>query len=236
VKYTTLEQLAQKLRGRLSILSNSVPNTPYPINNPTTPVDPLLIEDVAREKEAYVDIILSNLYVLPLRNNHIIITEIVEALIVSDLVSFSYWDNTTSMPTDVTMGLKTHANNLLSMLTAGLNFQIPGLITSVVSPGMMVPKRIELPGEIPVSQAQTRVLINNDTVVRKSLRSYEPNDFTDNRFNRGVALGANADYYHNYNAALTDPNLRVLGNNELSLDNDNYPLVNPYYLDKLDDN
>lgn len=236
MKYTTLEQLAQKLRGRLSLLSNSVPNTPYPINNPTTPVDPALIEDVANEKEAFVDIILSNLYELPLRNNHIIITEIVEALIVSDLVTFSYWDNTTGVPTDVTMGMKNHAYNLLGMLTAGLNFQIPGVINQPISPGMMPPKRIELKGEVPVSNAQTRVLVNNDTVVRKSWRAYQPSDFLmGSKFNRGVALGANADYYHNYNDLLTNPNLRVLGGDECSLDNDKYPLSNPYFLDQVDD-
>jgi len=219
MKYTTIEQLAEKVRGRLSLIAGLNSNTPYPINNPTTPVSALLLQDIANEKEAFVDIVLSNLYVLPLRNTHIIITEIVEALIVSDLVSFSYWDNTSTMPTDVTQGLKNHAYMLLGMLTAGLNFQIPGVMTQPVSPGMMPPKRIELMGEIPVSVAQTKVLVNNETIVRQSVRSKEVTDFTiDPRFNRGVALGANADYYHNYDSQLTDPNLRVIGGEENSLD------------------
>jgi hypothetical protein len=234
MKYTTIPHLAQKLRGRLSLLSNSTTNTPYPVNNPTTPVDPALIEDVANEKEAYVDIVLSNLYVLPLRNNHLIITEIVEALIISDLITYSYWDNVAGSPLDITMGLKTHANNLLSMLTAGLNFNIPGIMTQPVTPGTMPPKRIELPGEIPVSTTQTRVLIHNDTIVRKHKAASEPSEFLSNhKFHRGVPLGANADYYHSYNAALTDPSLRVLGNEEVSLDNDYYPLAASDYTDEI---
>jgi hypothetical protein len=63
------------------------------------------------------------------------------------------------------------------------------------------------------------VLVNNETIVRQSARSKETTDFTiDPRFNLGVALGANADYYHNYDLRLTDPNLRVIGSEENSLD------------------
>jgi hypothetical protein len=138
MKYTTVENIARRLRGRLNI-----EETP-PIDTALTQalgygnvvagnvVDPETITLVAERKEGYIDLILSQIYVTPLRLSHEvtrnILADISESLSIAGLIQIHFeGSNPIMQASDISqtaMNLDVHAKSLLQQITAGSNIYI----------------------------------------------------------------------------------------------------------------
>jgi len=162
MKYTTVENIARRLRGRLNI-----ENTP-PIDNALSAalgygtvvagntVDPNLIEQIAGQKESYIDLVLSQIYVTPLKLVHEvtrnILQDISEGLTISSLIQVHFeGTNPILQASDISqtaMNLDTHAKSLLQAITAGSNVYIP--VNPPIEPKNLGGQRqpLRLPGEV----------------------------------------------------------------------------------------
>jgi hypothetical protein len=176
-KYTSLDNLTRKLRGRLNIGEDDA-LTIYPNDTPGQTVDSQLIEIVAEQKEIYLDYILNQIYVLPLLNRHPILEDIVDSLVISDLllIHFQGSGGYGGLSADISQQgdiLKTHANTLLGMLAVGPNLQIPGTQMQLGVPQSF----IELPGEIITTAAPSRFVSHNETYVGRLVEDDDLDDF-----------------------------------------------------------
>lgn len=196
--YTTLNNLTRKLKGRLKIVS--VDNSPlFPVDNPGQIVDNETIYTIVEEKEEFINLILDQIYILPLVNSHKIIQNITDNLVISDLLAIHYQGGGFGGLSPDLSGqgnaLKIEALNMLGMLTVGLNIYIPGIQLPQSYPGTPQVRRIELPGETLRSISPQRILINSDVIVERSDREYDyftkDDDYKDNPFNE------NWNYFEN---------------------------------------
>lgn len=139
MQYTTVEDIARRLRGRLHIADQP------PIDSALTnvlgygtvvagnTVDNLLITQLAEEKEAYIDLILSQIYVMPLQLTSSItaniLRDISESLTISALIQVHFeGTNPVLQASDISqasMDLRRHAEYLLQAISAGHNIWIP---------------------------------------------------------------------------------------------------------------
>lgn len=163
-KYANQEGIQRKLRGRLNIrLDEEVPS-PYEISVPSLSIDKDLFYEIIEQKEYFLDLILNQIYQLPLINSHPILREIVEGLVISELIKVHYQGQSIpSLGADlsgINLETKTHSYNLIQMITAGHNIYVPGVPPVQNIPGVVVPQPIRLLGERP------RVVGDEDTITR----------------------------------------------------------------------
>ena len=169
-KYTSYNKLARKLRGRLKVYETEELDI-YPGQEPTQSADPDLVLDVLEETENLVDLILSQIYILPLQNTHPIVTDIVESLTISNIIKIHFQGQGFSSLSGDMSGMSPDTRNqaytLLGMLTAGFNIYIPNVPQQNIIPGTMPPRRIILPGEAFVKDPQQQIPVRNETVISK---------------------------------------------------------------------
>lgn len=173
-RYTTINRIKLKLKFRLGVNEDAV-SEPFPgITESITQqtVDPDLLLMVIEEKEAFLDSILRQVYELPLLNEHTILSEIVEGLVIADIMRVYFQGmGMANIAADVSAmsgDLKGHAYYLIGTLTSGRNLYLPNNIPVPGNlPGMPSPAPLMLPGErlVPPSNIVKRVdvLIGNRT-------------------------------------------------------------------------
>lgn len=180
LKYINLDNLTRKLKGRLAVVEDEA----FPIygdNLPQQKVDIDLVFTIAEQKENFVDLILDQLYVLPLKNKHPVVEDIVESLALSELIRIHFQGaGFASLGLDLSgagQDTRQHANNLLGMLTAGYNVFIPGVPTPTVMSGSPHSRRIVLRGETLRTENPEPILVNSEFVVVNLDRESSSNPF-----------------------------------------------------------
>lgn len=130
MKYTTLESIKRKTRAKLK-LSLSLSDV-YDMNQiASTDLDNDLIEDVIEEQESFLDDILGQIYVLPLRCKHGIIKKIVDNLIMADLITYSFNQDLSQ----AVLSYKQEAYSLLQPYLIGTGIALPNLPSQTNFPG-----------------------------------------------------------------------------------------------------
>lgn len=185
MKYTTFEKLERKLRGRLKIVEISE-NPLYPSTSLQQEVDPDLVEDVIEEQENLLDLILEQIYILPLKNNHPILTDIVNNLVMAEIIKVHFQGqglaNIGSDLSGLARDTKMEAYNKLAMLTVGYQVFIPNQQMIVKPQGLTEYRKIVLQGESLRVAPPEKVPINNETILvdRSVILSEKYNPFSDN--------------------------------------------------------
>lgn len=163
LQYTTVENIARRLRGRLEI-ENQPPvaialgqSVNYGSTIGGQVVDPYLLEQIGFQKEAYINLILSQIYALPLSLTHPItkqiMAEITECLVISAVLKVHYQGSLAGTGSDAQglgVDLDRQAYMLLASLTIGHNIYIPMVTNPPMQqtyPGTMPPQPLVLPGE-----------------------------------------------------------------------------------------
>lgn len=132
-KYTTVNNIRLKLASRLNIISTPVPDDEFYPGINTRPaqsiVDSNLLELVLEEKESFLDMILDQIYVLPLRNSHPILREIVDNWVIAELMKIYYQgvglSNVSNEIGNLANDLLARANYLVGTLCAGRDVFLP---------------------------------------------------------------------------------------------------------------
>lgn len=171
--YCSKLEIARKLRGKLNIQVDQYTPALYEQSVPSQPVEDELVDQIIQEKEEFVNLILYQMYELPLNNKHPIITEIVVCLICSELMRIHFQGSGIAQLSGDLGGSGTdwkfHAYSLLSSLTAGLNIQLPGQPPVQTISGAMIPQPLRLPGESRRINYQNNDLITNSyTYIQQS--------------------------------------------------------------------
>jgi hypothetical protein len=129
--YTDAEQLARKLRGRLQI--DSLPQidtfTGYGTAAGSQTIDNDLIDQILNQTESYINLVLSQIYVVPLTlSNSVtvdIMADITESICISKLLQVHFEGaNPLTGAADVSgaaMDLRKHGETLLTAISAGHN-------------------------------------------------------------------------------------------------------------------
>lgn len=185
MKYTTYDSITRKLRGRLKIAENSeIPI--FNIDSPGQLVDNTTIELVVEENEAFIDLIIGEIYNLPLSLSNTttqhIMRDITDNLSMEELMQIHYQGSGgfAGLSGDISQfgnGMRTKGLQTLYALTVGLNIYIPGLPPIAEFPGSRVPRRIQLPGESEKTIEPQRKLVFNDIVVEKHEVDELPYDY-----------------------------------------------------------
>lgn len=184
MKYTTFEKLERKLRGRLKIVEIQ-DNPLYPSTSLQQEVDPDLVEDVIEEQENLLDLILEQIYILPLKNNHPILTDIVNNLVMAEILKVHFQGqglaNIGSDLSGLARDTKMEAYNKLAMLTVGYQVFIPNQQMIVKPQGMTEYRKIVLQGESLRINPPEKIPINNETILidRASVYNEKYNPFAD---------------------------------------------------------
>lgn len=185
MKYTTFEKLERKLRGRLKIVEIQ-DNPLYPTNTLQQEVDPDLVEDIIEEQENLLDLILEQIYILPLNNIHPILTDIINNLTIAELMKVYFQGQGLANVGHDLSGLgkdtKMEAYTKLAMLTVGYQVFIPNQQMIVKPQGMTEYRKIVLQGESLRINPPEKVPINNETILidRSVILSDKYNTFSDN--------------------------------------------------------
>lgn len=157
--YANIDRINRKLNGRLKIEADEF----YPMEE----VDENLINDAIEEREAFVDLILSQVYEMPLRNTHLVVQNIVENLVMADLIDYNYISSpsTGNSLEAFSTQCKQKAFNVLYQLINGTGIVIPGADGGGYYSMMQNKTRLELKGEIPNSAPPSLQTVNNYTYV-----------------------------------------------------------------------
>lgn len=125
MRYTTLENIKQRLVGRLGV--NSTPTLGSNVLG-TQQVSNDLISTIADQIDETIDSYLQMIYELPLLNNHPILAGIAEKLIVSELMSVYYEGNSTGLTGDPGFGsiIRKQALDTLQSLFMGTGVLVLG--------------------------------------------------------------------------------------------------------------
>lgn len=184
MKYTTFEKLERKLRGRLKIVEIQ-DNPLYPSTSLQQEVDPDLVEDVIEEQENFLDLILEQIYILPLKNNHPILTDIINNLVMAEILKVHFQGqglaNVGSDLSGLARDTKMEAYNKLAMLTVGYQVFIPNQQIIIKPQGMTEYRKIVLQGESLRIAPPEKVPINNETILidRSIIYNEKYNPFAD---------------------------------------------------------
>lgn len=159
-KYTSIDNLALKLRARLRIAQqNTIPNQFVSQNLAKTEVDNNLILVVVEECEAYLDEYLAIVYKLPLINNHPILRRCVDSLAMSDLMQYHFTLSGYGESQDVSgFGVtnRQEAYQIIRGLTWGYNPAIPMIGPEYIRQNPVAP--IVLEGEQFLNNRQNKYL------------------------------------------------------------------------------
>ena len=213
MKYTSLDRLARRLRGRLKLGTDfpSESEVNNPLNsllayNPSASdqvVDSLLIRDLAETTDAYIDLLLSQIYQYPLKLTSDItvstLASISEGLILSNLIATHFNGSPGIIATDTSnasMDLRRGSEFLLGQLLAGTGIFMP---SSIQSPNAQVNvpemQPLVLPGETRLGQGSRPDLITRNYSATGK-RSNNNNAFFSDRCNGcqtrpdGTSLGS----------------------------------------------
>ena len=219
-RYTSYDKLSKKLRGRLNLGSNLPENSE--INNSLSglfaynpsasdqSVDLALIDDIAAQEESFIDLILSQLYVLPFKFTSEVTVNIIgsisESFILSSLLSIHFQGQSpgiiASDISQATTDWRRAGDMRLQMLIAGENIFYP--TSQMVPPqNVNVPQQsaMVLPGEIRLGAgSRPDLLSRNYTATGK--RNQNNNAFFSDRCNGcsprpdGSALGSTPSFYN----------------------------------------
>lgn len=227
MKYTTLENIARRLRGRLEVsVEGELPETVltgYGQVATGKVVDPELVTQVVNEKEAYIDLVLGQIYVIPLTlsspvTKHIM-QDLTENLVISSLIQVHFEGTNPIVPaadiSGASVDLNKQAHYMLAALTAGHNIFIPTMpAPQHQSVGMTDQQPLRLPGERLLSRdAVPDTLTRNYTVAvhgsrRPSTKKYSyyfsetDGEFSDPYTSGGRTMGVegiNSDYFYDIN-------------------------------------
>jgi hypothetical protein len=169
-KYTSVESISRKLIGRLNLQGEDGLALQFP-DNPTQLVDPLLVEEVIEESESLLDRVLEQIYELPLQNKHPILKTIIDGLVVSDMILIHFSGVQWGTGADLSgygLSHQTKSYQLINALTAGMNIVLPMQVpVTPTYPGMIPQRRLELPGEVLVTRTPAKILVNNQTIVKR---------------------------------------------------------------------
>lgn len=170
MKYTSLDRLARRLRGRLKLGTDfpSESEVNNPLNsllayNPSASdqvVDGLLISDLAETTDAYIDLLLSQVYAYPLKLTSDItvgvLASVSEGLILSNLIAVHFTGTPGIIASDTSNAsadFRRGSEFLLSQILAGHNIFFP---QSIQSPNSQVNvpemQSLILPGEVLLGQ------------------------------------------------------------------------------------
>ena len=153
-KYVNSNSLARKLKGRLKLVNT---DEFYPVEL----VEEELIDDVVEEKENYVELILGQIYELPLSSAQPTVKNIVENLVMSDLLEYNASSTGTELR-DLSVTFRKKALDLLFQLTAGSHIVIPGADMSGYIPGST--RRLVLEGETLKTQLPETTVVHRDNL------------------------------------------------------------------------
>lgn len=156
-RYADRDAIARKLKGRLKV--DIVDTEFFPVET----VDEDLIDDILEEKENFVDLILGNIYTLPLSKPQPIIRTLVENLVMADLLQFNYV-NTVSNSQDLSNlagVLQQKADEILDRLTIGTR------INPLPNGEIDISRSLKLSGETLVKELPPTSIVNNDIFVDK---------------------------------------------------------------------
>lgn len=159
MKYTTVNRINLKLNTRLNLVTDEdsavnedeeFPGVSTSVNS--TVVNPALINLIADEKANYLDLILGLIYILPLQNEHLILADIVEGLVISDLLTTYYHGFASLSPgadvSAMSVQQKNQSYYLIGLLTCGRNIYLPNLPQVPQNlPGVPSPSPVILEGE-----------------------------------------------------------------------------------------
>jgi hypothetical protein len=139
MKYTNIDNLTIKLSTRLKLAADVL----FPTNTPGIDINSELALLVIDEKENYLDLILQQICELPLQNSHPILSEIIEALVISEflMVYFQGSGGLSGDQSGMGVAMKNQAMTLITMITAGHNILLPGIPQTPVVPGYRSQKR-----------------------------------------------------------------------------------------------
>jgi hypothetical protein len=166
-------------------------------------VDTLLIRDLAETTDAYIDLLLSQVYSYPLKLTSDItvstLASISEGLILSNLIATHFTGPPGIIATDssnASMDLRRGAEFLLAQLLAGTGIFMPSSLQSP-NPQSNVPEmnQLVLPGEVPLGQSSRPDLITRNFSFTGK-RSNNNNAFFNDRCNGcqtrpdGTSLGS----------------------------------------------
>jgi hypothetical protein len=170
--YTSFQKLEKKLKGRLKVFETPEIQL-YPDTSLQQEVDPDLVIEIVEEQENFVNLILSQIYLLPLQNQHPILSDIVTDLAIAELLQVHYlgpgFGNVNSSDiSGATNNSKQDAYLKLYMLTAGMNIYIPGVNLQPYIPSFPPPRRLILPNEILISSPATSTPVRNQTIIIKA--------------------------------------------------------------------
>lgn len=169
-KYTTLNSIQLKLAHRLNI---NPTNTPVPedeffpgIN--TRPaqniVDKDLLELILEEKESFLDMILSQAYELPLKNQHPILREIIDNWVIAELMKIHFQGvglaNVSGDIQNTANDLIARGNYLVATLMVGRNIFLPIPMPSDSDFNPPIP--FILPGE---TQVPPETLVKKESII-----------------------------------------------------------------------
>ena len=176
-KYVNINSISRKLKGRLK-LNNT--DEFYPVEL----VEEDLINDVVEETETYVDLILSQLYELPLKGAQPVIKNVVEYLVMAELLDYNT-SSTGSELRELSSTFRKKALDILFQLTVGTNVVIPGADMSGYIPGSS--RRLKLDGEsLKTDLPETTVVHRDnlfDTIAEDTNNTnYLNDDYWDNPF------------------------------------------------------
>lgn len=181
-KYTSVENIALKLRARLKIAAQkTIPNQFVSQNLAKTEVDNNLIVITVEENEAYLDEYLGMVYVLPLQKTHAILRKCVDSLIMADLMQYHFTIAGYGESQDISgFGVvnKQEGYQIIRSLLWGYNPAIPGIGPEYIRQNPVAP--IVLQGEAFLNNRQAQYLPTDQyTLVDKIKRS---NSITDIKF------------------------------------------------------
>jgi hypothetical protein len=165
--YCNKTDIGLKLRGRLNVAPTPYQAAPYQNGVPSQLVDDALLNVVIQEKENWLNYILEQMYYLPLVNEHPILKDIIESLVIAELLRIHYQGQGIAQLSGDLSGtgtdLKQYAYGLVQMLTIGRGIFIPGQPPAQpgISGGIQQPQPLFLVGE---SQKDS---IEEDSITRE---------------------------------------------------------------------
>lgn len=127
----------------------------------TNIIDVGTIQEIGEEKEEYLELIIGQIYELPLKNNHPILKSIVTNLICAELLNINY--SVLNENTELEKRYFVDANSKLQMLTSGYNIELPYAKNANYDRlyrERNQPQRIKLKGETLIKQTQENYLTN----------------------------------------------------------------------------
>lgn len=185
-KYADRDSIARKLKGRLKVdISDS---EFFPVET----VDEELIDELIEEKESYIDVILNDIYVLPLANRQPIIKTLVENLVIVDLLQYNYINNISNSQdlSNLSGVLAQRAEETINKLTLGT------VLNPLPDGKQDVSRRLKLVGEVEKRVLPATSFVHNDIFVGRLVDNNADADFLHTE--RGINNPFSDDWRSNY--------------------------------------